>query len=159
MQAQSSRILANLRKIRFNTDLPEYEETDPQLTRLARSAKHAKSRLSPATVLWDRTHWKPEVGSWIASFLFLVAIIIVLAVSDGKSLPRLPLGLSVNAVIGLLGTLMEFFLMVTVSSALGQTKWFRASRSRIPMEHFYLIDESSRGPWGSFKLLVRKAGG
>jgi hypothetical protein len=139
--------------------LPEYRENDPQLPDAHHSTKKRPVWFSPSIWLWHRLQWKPEFGSWIISFLFLIAIIAALAVSNGKPVPKLPLGLSVNAVIGLFGTLMEFFLMVAVSSALGQTKWFRASRGRIAMNHFHLIDEASRGPWGSFKLLIRKAGG
>jgi hypothetical protein len=140
------------------TTLPEYAEKDPRLSCGEIDDVEANPS-SPLAQRWHNISWKPEVGAWIASFCFFVCIVVVLSIVEGKPVPKLPLGLSVNAVISFLGTLMEFFLMVTVSSCLGQTKWFRSSRGRIPMNHFHLIDQASRGPWGSFKLLVRRAGG
>jgi hypothetical protein len=107
---------------------------------------------------WKTIPWLLEIASWIASLLFFVAIIIVLKVFEGRSLPNLPLNVSLNAIVGLLATFGEILFMVPVASAIGQIKWFRALKKR-PMDEFRLVDEASRGPWGGFLLLVKTKGG
>ncbi|KAF2429086.1 hypothetical protein EJ08DRAFT_671200 [Tothia fuscella] len=102
--------------------------------------------------------WRLEVASLIASLMFFIAIIIVLHAFDGKSLPDLPLNVTLNAIVGPLATFGEFLLMVPVASAIGQIKWNRSLRKR-PMSEFRILDEASRGPWGAFLLLVRTKGG
>jgi hypothetical protein len=103
---------------------------------------------------WKKIPWLPEITSWIASLFCFIAIIIVLKVFEGQSLPRLPLNISLNAIVGLLATFGEILLMVPVASAIGQIKWLHALKKR-PMNEFRLLDDASRGPWGGFVLLVR----
>jgi hypothetical protein len=82
----------------------------------------------------------------------------VLRVLDGQPLPNTKIGITPNAIVGLLATFVELSLVVPVNSAFGQIKWLRALRAR-PMQEFRTIDEASRGPWGSFILLTRRSGG
>lgn len=92
------------------------------------------------------------------SLLFFIAIIVVLRVLDGRPLPNTKIGITPNAIVGLLATFLELSLVVPMNSAVGQIKWLRALRAR-PMHEFSTIDEASRGPWGSLFLLARRSGG
>jgi hypothetical protein len=55
-------------------------------------------------------------------------------------------------------TFGEFFLMMPVASAIGQLKWLQALRVK-PVYEFRAMDAASRGPWGSFVLIIRRKGG
>ena len=128
---------------------------------LAKTCKieNAGDTLGPS--LWQRWRdlsWKLEVACWTASCLLFMGIVAVLNRFQGRPLPDLPFSITVNAIVGLLATLGELLFMIPVASALGQSKWLRALRKR-PMEEFWLIDEASRGTWGSLKLLLRGKGG
>ncbi|KAF2111045.1 hypothetical protein BDV96DRAFT_650647 [Lophiotrema nucula] len=110
-------------------------------------------RSSPRTLLW-----RMDILSWLASLCFFVAIVAILAVYNGKPLPDLPLGITLNAIVSLLGTFAQIFYMTPVASTLGQSKWLR-SLERRPFNDFRMMDDASRGSWGSFKLLIRFKGG
>jgi hypothetical protein len=118
---------------------------------------HYKGRTS-IRPYWKTIPWLFEIASWIASLASFTGIIVVLKVFDGQALPRLPLNISLNAIVGLLATFGEVLLMAPVASAIGQIKWLRALKRR-PMSEFRLVDEASRGPWGGFLLLARTKGG
>ncbi|KAH8724375.1 hypothetical protein GQ44DRAFT_740499 [Phaeosphaeriaceae sp. PMI808] len=107
---------------------------------------------------WTCIHWKFQILSWTSSLCFFVATVAVLRVLEGQPLPDLRNGITPNAIIGLLATFTEFLLIIPVNSAFGQLKWLDALQTR-PMDDFRAIDEASRGPWGSLKLLVRRIGG
>lgn len=107
---------------------------------------------------WHALPWKFEILSWITSLCFFIGIIVALVVFNGHSIPDLPLGINPNAIIQVLATFGEFFLMIPVTSAIGQMKWLRALQVR-PVYEFRALDEASRGPWGSFVLILRRKGG
>jgi hypothetical protein len=107
---------------------------------------------------WHSLPWKLEIFSWIMSLVFFIAIVVALLIFNGHALPDLPLGINPNAIIQVLATFGEAFLMVPVTSALGQMKWNRALQVR-PVDDIRAVDQASRGPWGSAILLVRRRGG
>jgi hypothetical protein len=107
---------------------------------------------------WHALPWKFEILSWVASLYFFIGIIVALVMFNGRSIPDLPLGINPNAIIQVLATFGEFFLMIPVTPAIGQMKWLRALQVR-PVYEFRTMDEASRGPWGSFLLIMRRTGG
>lgn len=107
---------------------------------------------------WSSMSWKWQILGWISSLCFFIAIFLVLRVWDGRPLPDLRFGITPNALIRLLATSTELFLLAPVNSAVGQLRWLRALRKR-PMDDFRTIDKVSRGPWGSLLLLLRRTGG
>lgn len=107
---------------------------------------------------WSSRPWKIEILSWIGSLCFFIAIIVVLQVLNGRPLPDLRFGITPNAIIGLLATFAQALLIMPISSAIGQTKWLQALRKH-PMDDLRMVDEASRGPWGSFSLIVHRKGG
>lgn len=89
----------------------------------------------------------------------MTGIVIVLFIYRGKRIPSWPLGLTLNAYISVLSKVATAALLVPVSEALGQFKWSWFNRdSSKKMWDFEIFDNASRGPWGSFLLLVRTKG-
>jgi hypothetical protein len=124
----------------------------------ASERRHNRSDTSRSARASAAIPWKFEILAWVASCCFFVAIVVVLRAFDGRPLPKLKYGITPNALIGLLSTFAEFLLIVPVQSAIGQLKWLQAMRKR-PLNDFRVIDEASRGPWGSLLLLVKRKGG
>ncbi|KAF2736279.1 hypothetical protein EJ04DRAFT_575428 [Polyplosphaeria fusca] len=108
--------------------------------------------------------WLVEIISWSLSALCMAAIIIVLHFYQHQPLPRWPLGLTLNAYISVLAKVASAALLLPVSEALGQLKWnwFQTKKNKYKeskkMWDFELFDNASRGPWGSFMLLLRTRG-
>jgi hypothetical protein len=115
-------------------------------------------RLRVARLVTD--WWLFEILSWVISALCMCAIALLLGLYDNHSLPsKWPSGISLNAAISVLSGIAKYTLAVPVEEALGQLKWiwFRNEESRklIDLERF---DDASRGPWGSFALIVHMRG-
>ncbi|KAK5739083.1 hypothetical protein LTR17_005603 [Elasticomyces elasticus] len=99
--------------------------------------------------------WAPEIIAITFSTACIVAIAAVLKFYEGKSTPRLPYGITLNAVISILATASRSLLIFTVAAAIGQSKWcwYRRERGVNDIQSF---DEASRGPWGSVMLLFSR---
>ncbi|KAF1970271.1 hypothetical protein BU23DRAFT_474533, partial [Bimuria novae-zelandiae CBS 107.79] len=108
--------------------------------------------------------WLMEIISWTFCALSMAGIIIVLYHYQHQPLPRWPLGVTLNAYISVLAKVSGAALLLPVSEALGQLKWiwFRVNNDKSTqskkMWDFELFDNASRGPWGSFMLLLRTKG-
>ncbi|KAL1596316.1 hypothetical protein SLS60_008961 [Paraconiothyrium brasiliense] len=116
--------------------------------------------------LWSYTasgnvvkRWLIEIISWSLSAACMAGIGVMLIFYHDKAIPKWPLGLTLNAYISVLAKVASAALMLPVSEALGQLKWswFQGDNSK-KMWDFELFDSASRGPWGSFLLLVRTKG-
>lgn len=97
--------------------------------------------------------WKFEIMLVLLSICALLAIIVLLAVKDGVPLESWDFYLSLNTIISVLGTISRSSLASAVGSCLAQEKW---NWFRKRQDHLYIfdrIDNASRGPMGSFKLL------
>jgi hypothetical protein len=98
--------------------------------------------------LWD-------IGATLLSLLSFGAIIGILAYFDGRRLPYLGGGLTLNGLIAATTAVARAAVLVPVSSGIGQLKWvWLAERHRI-LKDVDEFDEASRGPWGSVKLIWR----
>ncbi len=64
-------------------------------------------------------------------------------------------GVTLNAIVSLLSTMSSALLAFTVSESLGQAKWVWLSWQQRPLNDLNLIDQGSRGPLGSFKILTK----
>lgn len=108
--------------------------------------------------------WLVEIISWCISALCTAIIIIVLFIYQRRPIPKWPLGLTLNAFISVLAKIASAALLLPVSEALGQLKWnwFQGKQNKSTeskkMWDFELFDNASRGPWGSFLLLLRTKG-
>lgn len=61
--------------------------------------------------------------------------------------------ISLNAVVALTATILKVSIALTVSDCLGQAKWIWLSRQQRSLNDFAIIDQGSRGPLGSIKML------
>ncbi|KAK4196282.1 hypothetical protein QBC40DRAFT_268560 [Triangularia verruculosa] len=110
------------------------------------------SDLDPLRPLWKI--WGLETLSLIVGFLVFAGIIALLASHDQKQLPSWPLKISLNSVLAFLTTVAKAAFMWPVSNAISQAKWSWFLQDR-PLYDFHLIDQASRGSWGSLALIRR----
>lgn len=96
--------------------------------------------------------WTWEIASILLSILCMAAIIAVLLVYNSKRAPTLPSGITLNALISLQATISKAAMLVSVASGISQLKWHWFCRPR-ELIYFNVLDEASRGPWGSADLL------
>lgn len=101
--------------------------------------------------------WRLEVISWLVSAISMAAIIVALLLLQNKPTPRWH-GLTLNAYISEFSKIACAALLLPVSEALGQLKWLWFQGRSNKMWDFEIFDNASRGPWGSFVLLVRTKG-
>jgi len=70
--------------------------------------------------------------------------------------------LTLNGLIAILATACRGSLMVGVASALAQSRWTRFSHASeekpYRLKDYVILDEASRGPGGSFRVLWRFKG-
>jgi hypothetical protein len=103
--------------------------------------------------------WLIEIVSWSLAALCMTGIVVMLIIYRNDRIPNWPMGLTLNAYISVLSKVASAALLLPVSEALGQLKWswFQGKKSQ-KMWDFEIFDNASRGPWGSFLLLVRTKG-
>jgi hypothetical protein len=101
--------------------------------------------------------WRLEIISWLVSAACMGAIVLALIIVRDKPTPRWH-GLTLNAYISELSKIACAALLLPVSEALGQLKWLWFQGKSNKMWDFEIFDNASRGPWGSFVLLVRTKG-
>ncbi|KAF1966752.1 hypothetical protein BU23DRAFT_485768 [Bimuria novae-zelandiae CBS 107.79] len=105
--------------------------------------------------------WLVEIISWTISALSMAGIVAVLYIYRNQPLPRWPLNITLGAYISVLAKVSTAALLLPVSEALGQLKWiwFHVKRDKSEQSKklwdFELFDNASRGPWGSFVLMLR----
>ncbi|TID18740.1 Carboxylic ester hydrolase protein [Venturia nashicola] len=97
--------------------------------------------------------WFWELTSITITLISFLAIIITLRVFDGRALPEIPFGITLNTIASLLGTAVKTTLLLVVSSALSQAKWLWFHEKERPVQDLQVYDEASRGPWGAMVLL------
>lgn len=64
-------------------------------------------------------------------------------------------GISLNAVVAIIVTVLKGLIAFTTSDCLGQAKWIWLSWQQRSLNDFALIDQSSRGFLGSLKMLCQ----
>ncbi|OAG02450.1 uncharacterized protein CC84DRAFT_1198567 [Paraphaeosphaeria sporulosa] len=148
--------------------------TDPITPGTAERGEDGEPAIEPASnlaqrieqKLWNYTasrsvvkRWLIEIISWTLSASCMAGIFIMLMFHKDKRIPTWPLGLTLNAYISVLSKVASGALLLPVSEALGQLKWswFQGETSK-KMWDFEIFDSASRGPWGSFLLLIRTRG-
>ncbi|EAT86309.1 hypothetical protein HBH56_028760 [Parastagonospora nodorum] len=100
--------------------------------------------------------WLFEILSVATSAVCIGAIVAILAVLKDRPLARWPLGLTV---ITILSKIASAALILPISEAIGQLKWywFHGKQSKDAFD-FEIFDKASRGAWGSVLLLFRTKG-
>lgn len=111
-----------------------------------------------STLRW----WYLEIGCCFLAVASLVAQAIVLWQYDGKPQDAWPsTTLTLNGLIAILSTVCRATFMIAVGAILSQAKWNHFSGKKggyHRLDDFTLIDDASRGSWGSLQLMWRFKG-
>ena len=108
---------------------------------------------SQAHGFWG-TSWTWEILSCLTSIVFFIAIIVVLWKYDGKPMPDWPYGITLNALVSVLSTIMKATMAFIVAESLAQLEWswFRGGNK---LSDLAMLDAGSRGAMGSLLVLLR----
>jgi len=98
--------------------------------------------------------WPLEILGCVTSFAFLVAIIVVLFYYDGRPMPQWPYGITLNALVSVLCTVMKATMAFILAESLAQLKWswFRDGNK---LSDLAVLDAASRGFIGAFVALFQ----
>ena len=107
---------------------------------------------------WD---WAFELAAITFSIICFISLVVLLGVSRGKE-QRFWLDghITLNGLVALIATFTRASIMVSVAASISQLKWSRlandpAGSKLCPLGDIGRYDSASRGPWGSFKLLIK----
>lgn len=89
--------------------------------------------------------------------LSFAVIVVLLGVFDGHPIFNWH-GVTLNAIVSVLSVTMKAALAYTVSECIGQWKWNLFSRENRPLIDFERIDQASRGPLGSIRVICKTGG-
>ncbi|KAI2631811.1 hypothetical protein GGR54DRAFT_581111 [Hypoxylon sp. NC1633] len=111
----------------------------------------SKTRRRPFLATW---WWWWEIGATIISVVCFSLVVVLLQEIDGQCIDLWPYSIRPNSLLSVLTTIGRAAMMVPVASCLGQAKWSHFQRRSHALDHVQLYDDASRGPWGSFLLLL-----
>ncbi|OQD74569.1 hypothetical protein PENDEC_c010G03569 [Penicillium decumbens] len=100
------------------------------------------------------SEWLWEFLGLVTSMVSLIAIIIVLWYYDGRPMPDWPYGITLNALLSILSTVMKATLVFAVSESLGQLKWPWFHNGKM-LSDLTLLDSATRGLTGACLFLVK----
>lgn len=105
--------------------------------------------------------WWREIVATICSITSMGLVLLLVLEIDNTALGTWnfhvgSLSIQPNTLISVLTTLGQTLMMVPVTACIGQLKWRYFRRAR-HLHHMQLMDDASRGPWGSLLLLSRVA--
>lgn len=98
--------------------------------------------------------WALPILGIVGSMSLIVAIGILLGHFNNKPVFDWH-GVTLNAIVSILTTILKALLAFTLDECLGQAKWIWFSRQQQPLNDLNLIDQASRGPLGCCKILRR----
>lgn len=149
LSLRSGRHRERLDQTKYPLLVPNISDTEKPFTRSKRLRSHLKSHQS-----W----WKYEILAAAISILSMAALINLLYHYDGTAARRLGHGITLNGVVANLATICRTCLLIPVASGLSQCKWLGFSVDRAPengrrLEDLEVLDDASRGSWGSLEML------
>ncbi|KAJ0417816.1 hypothetical protein BJY00DRAFT_315607 [Aspergillus carlsbadensis] len=109
------------------------------------------------------------VDTWLYEFLSILfslacmgGVAAILIIYDQEPQPSFAYGVTLNAIISLLGTASKSSLIYVIGECMGQLKWvwfYRAEKNRHQrLDNMQYFDGASRGPLGSLLLILRHRG-
>lgn len=101
--------------------------------------------------------WTLEYLSLLGSLCSLAVNFVLLAHFDNKPIFDTKI-ITLNAIISIFSTISKGWLLLAVAEALSQCKWIAFAKSRRRLIDFETINQASRGPFGSVKLLFTRNG-
>ncbi|CAM1508163.1 Fc.00g050110.m01.CDS01 [Cosmosporella sp. VM-42] len=128
---------------------------EQQYTRPSAPIPDSQQRQGPKAVA-ILSLWRYELLSLLFSILAFVAIIIFLRVYEGKTLSQWGLPISLNAVVSILAGVFKGSIAIPITEGISQLKWIWFSNQYRSLADIEVYDLASRGPWGSFLLIVNQ---
>ncbi|KFY40222.1 hypothetical protein V495_05544, partial [Pseudogymnoascus sp. VKM F-4514 (FW-929)] len=107
------------------------------------------------TMKW--TDWAQEYAAVLGSTASFIAMVALLATSNGKVVKTWK-GITLNAVVSILSLVMKASLGFVFAECLAQWKWILFARESRRLIDFDRIDAATRGPLGSLRVLARTKG-
>ncbi|KAK8051637.1 glycoside hydrolase superfamily [Apiospora rasikravindrae] len=101
----------------------------------------------------SRSWWWAEIASVAGSIAAMVALVVVLALFDGRALSQWNFFIQPNTIISILVMVSKTSMLLAVSACLGQLKWKHFHDRPRPLSHLQIFDSASRGPLGSLFLM------
>ncbi|PYH89369.1 hypothetical protein BO71DRAFT_389806 [Aspergillus ellipticus CBS 707.79] len=98
--------------------------------------------------------WAWEILSCVIAVVALIAIIVVLYNYDNAPMPDWPYGITLNALISLLVTIMKAAMVFPITEGLSQLKWSWFNESN-KLSDLSLLDAASRGAVSATFVLFR----
>lgn len=98
--------------------------------------------------------WAWEIGSVTLAVVGVVLLVAFLFKINNTPYADWQYTVSPNTVVSIVVTITKAALLVSVSSCLGQLKW-NLFQNPAPLYQMQVIDQASRGPWGSLEVLLR----
>ncbi|KAH7419273.1 hypothetical protein BKA64DRAFT_751689 [Cadophora sp. MPI-SDFR-AT-0126] len=136
--------------------------TDPEDPLMIPDTSYA-AKSSPKTrprsrLISYQSWWKYEILAATISILSMAALVGLLYHYNETVARRLGHGITLNGDVAVLATICRTCLMIPVASGLSQGKWLWFSVDRAPengrrLEDLEVLDNASRGSWGSLDLL------
>ncbi|ROV92828.1 hypothetical protein VPNG_09102 [Cytospora leucostoma] len=123
---------------------------------ITRKARASHSNIHHGALI-DECWWWWEIGAAATSTTSVLALVTVLVKIDGLLLDSWESvsDLQPSTVVSLLTTLQKSTMMLVVAACLSQLKWQHfASGEGQPLRHLQILEDASRGPWGSARLVV-----
>lgn len=128
-----------------------FEQGQQHAQQHAYEQAYAQSQLSPG--FWG-AGWSWEIVSCVIAIGSLAGIIVVLYVFDGQSTPDWPYGITLNALISVLVTVMKAAMAFPITEALSQLKWSWFNEGN-KLSDLALLDAASRGAVGAVVVLFK----
>lgn len=110
------------------------------------SASLQPSSTFPNSFLYN---WWLSIVSVVISVLALMAIVALLVIADGSSLPKLPLSITVNVYISFFVTIAKAAMPVAVSDSIGQLKWLWFLQPSA-LQNIQIFDEAKSRPFSEY---------
>lgn len=97
--------------------------------------------------------WWWEIGGALLSIICVGLVLVVLFEASDIALAAWPLWIQPNSLIAVFTTVGKSAMMVRIASCISQLKWRHFELRANRLSHLQVLDEASRGPWGSLMLL------
>ena len=138
-------------------DKPDYQHQSSERrgTTTTTEATQGRRRRTP---LQQTRDWWPEVLWCLLTIGLFVALVVVLVHYNNKRLPDWPLGLTLNTAVAALATAARSVIIIPVTEGISQLKWNWFVKKERPVRDLLTFDQASRGPWGSFRMMVAARG-
>ena len=99
--------------------------------------------------------WTFELLSMLTSVVLLVTLIIYLQKWDDRPIAAFNSKITLNTLALVLSLCSKLFMLMPLSSSIGQLRWIRAKQG-MTLKSFYILDLASRGPLGAIRAMFSK---